>query len=51
MSMKSSQYDAGVVGAEGHHVRSVMHRIEAFVEAWGGVEVIDTVFTLHESEG
>ena len=40
-----------VVGAEGHHVRSVMHRIEAFVDAWGGVEVIDTALTLHDSEG
>ena len=40
-----------VVGAEAHHVRRVMHSIEMFVEAWGGVEVIDTALTLHDPEG
>jgi uncharacterized protein YlxP (DUF503 family) len=37
-----------VVGAEGHHVRKVMHQIETFVEAWGGVDVIEATMTLHE---
>jgi hypothetical protein len=28
-----------------------MHSIETFVEAWGGVEIIDTALTLHDPEG
>jgi uncharacterized protein len=34
-------------GAEQYHVRKVMQQVERFVEAWGGVEVIDTELSLH----
>ena len=37
-------------GAEGHHVRAVMQRVERFVEAWGEVELIETDLTLHDPE-
>lgn len=37
-------------GAEPYHVRRVMHEVETFVEAWGGVEVIDTTLSLHRQE-
>ncbi len=40
-----------VVGAEAHHVRRVMHSIETFIEAWGGVEIIDSALTHHDQEG
>jgi uncharacterized protein len=40
-----------VVGAEAHNVRRVMHSIETFIEAWGGVEIIDSALTLHDPEG
>ena len=38
-------------GAEPYHVRKVMHEVESFVEAWGGVEVIDATLSLHQQEG
>jgi len=37
-------------GAERHHVRTVMQRVERFVEAWGEVEVIGADLTLHDPE-
>ena len=37
-------------GAEGYHVRKVMQQVERFVEAWGGVEIIETEITLHHPE-
>jgi hypothetical protein len=37
-------------GAEGHHVRAVMQRVERFVEAWGEVELIGADLTLHGPE-
>jgi Uncharacterized protein conserved in bacteria len=37
-------------GAEGYHVRKVMHQVQRFVEAWGGVEVIEVELTLHHPE-
>lgn len=37
-------------GAEGYHVRKVMRQIERFVEAWGGVDVIDAELTLHHPD-
>jgi uncharacterized protein YlxP (DUF503 family) len=36
--------------AEGYHVRKVMRQVERFVEAWGGVEVIEAELTLHHPE-
>lgn len=36
--------------AEQYHVRKVMQQVERFVEAWGGVEVIDASLTLHHPE-
>jgi uncharacterized protein YlxP (DUF503 family) len=36
--------------AQAYHVRKVMQQVERFVEAWGGVEVIDTELTLHAPE-
>jgi uncharacterized protein YlxP (DUF503 family) len=39
-----------VVGAEQHHVRTVMRQIETFVDAWGGVELIDATMTLHDQD-
>jgi len=38
------------VGADEFHVRRVMQRIERFVDAWGGVELIDRELTLHAPE-
>ena len=37
-------------GAQGFHVRKVMHQVERFVDAWGGVELIDSELTLHHPE-
>jgi len=37
-------------GAERYHVRKVMQQVERFVDAWGGVEVIDTELTLHHPD-
>ena len=37
-------------GAEGFHVRKVMQRVERFVGAWGGVEVIEAELTLHHPD-
>ena len=37
-------------GAESYHVRSVMQRVERFVEAWGEVEVIGADLTVHDPE-
>ena len=37
-------------GAEGFHVRKVMQQVERFVEAWGGVELIDSELTLHHPD-
>jgi uncharacterized protein YlxP (DUF503 family) len=37
-------------GAEAYYVRKVMQQVETFVEAWGGVEVIDTELTLHHPD-
>ncbi len=45
-----SAIGVAVVGAERHHVRKVMHQIETFVEAWGGVDVIEATLTLHEQD-
>ena len=36
--------------AEGFHVRKVMQQVERFVEAWGGVEVIEVELTLHQPD-
>ncbi len=33
--------------AEAYHVRKVMQQVERFVEAWGGVEMIDGELTIH----
>jgi uncharacterized protein YlxP (DUF503 family) len=38
------------VGAEGYHVKRVMHEVERFVERWAEVDVIDTELTLHAPE-
>ena len=37
-------------GAEGFHVRKVMQQVERFVEAWGGVELIESELTLHRPD-
>ena len=37
-------------GAEEFHVRKVMQQVERFVEAWGGVEVIEAELTLHHPD-
>jgi uncharacterized protein YlxP (DUF503 family) len=34
-------------GAEQYHVRKLMQQVERFVEAWGGVELIDSDLSLH----
>ena len=38
------------VGAEGYHLKRVMHEIEKFVDRWAEVEVIDAELTLHDPE-
>lgn len=37
-------------GGQGYHVRKVMREVERFVEAWGGVEVIQAELTLHHPD-
>jgi uncharacterized protein YlxP (DUF503 family) len=37
-------------GAERFQVRKVMQQVERFVEAWGGVELIDSELTLHHPD-
>jgi uncharacterized protein YlxP (DUF503 family) len=39
-----------VVGGQEFHVRKVIGRIESFVQAWGGVELLDATLTLHGPE-
>jgi len=38
------------VGAEGYHLRRVMHEIEKFVDRWTDVEVIGAELSLHDPE-
>ena len=38
------------VGAHEYHVKRVAREIERFVEAWGGVELIDADITLHRPD-
>ena len=38
------------IDGEGFHVRKVIHEIERFVEAWGGVEVIAADVSFHKPE-
>ena len=38
------------VDAEMYQVRKVVQQVERFVEAWGGVEVIESELTLHAPE-
>lgn len=35
------------VGAEGYHLRKVMHQVERFVARQPGVEIIDASVTMH----
>ena len=39
-----------VVGSQEFHVRKVIGRIESFVSAWGGVELLEATLTLHGPE-
>ena len=36
-----------VVGSQEFQVRKVIGRIESFVQAWGGVELLDATLTVH----
>jgi uncharacterized protein len=36
-----------VVGSQEFQVRQVIGRIESFVQAWGGVELLDATLTVH----
>ena len=38
------------VGAQGFHLRKVMHEVERFVSAQGAVELIDHRMTLHAQD-
>ena len=38
------------VGAEGYHVKRVMHEVERFVDRWAEVEMIDAELSLHSPE-
>ena len=38
-------------GSEGYHMRKVMQQVERFVEAWGGVEIIEVELPLHQPDG
>lgn len=35
------------VGAEGYHLRKVMHQVERFAARQPGVEIIDATVTIH----
>ena len=39
-----------VVGAEGHHLKRVLHEVERFVDVHPGVEVIDRDVSFHDPE-
>ena len=39
------------VGADGHHLRRVMHEVEKAVDVWAEVEVIDRELDLLHPEG
>lgn len=40
----------GAVGAEGYHLKKVMHEVERFVSRDPSVEIIDSVLTLHSQD-
>ncbi len=45
-----AELGVAAVGAQGYHLRKVMHSVERFVERWAEVEVIDSDMTLHSPE-
>jgi uncharacterized protein YlxP (DUF503 family) len=45
-----TELGVAAVGAQGYHLRKVMHNVERYVERWAEVEIIDTELTLHDPE-
>jgi uncharacterized protein YlxP (DUF503 family) len=45
-----TELGVAAIGAEGYHLKKVMHGVERFVERWAEVDVIDTDLTLLSPE-
>ncbi len=45
-----AELGVAAVGAEGYHLRKVMHSVERFVERWAEVEIIASTVTLHSPD-
>jgi hypothetical protein len=45
-----AELGVAAVGAEGYHLRKVMHSVRRFVERFADVELIDAELTMHAPE-
>jgi len=45
-----AEFGVAAVGADGYHLRKVMHSVERFVERWAEVEIIDAELTMHSPD-
>ncbi len=45
-----AELGVAAVGAEGFHLRKVMHSVERFVERWAEVDIIDSDTTIHSPD-
>ena len=45
-----AELGVAAVGAEGYHLKKVMHGVERFVERWAEVDIIDSEMTLHSPD-
>ena len=45
-----AELGVAAVGAEGYHLKKVLHGVERFVERWGEVELIDRDVTMHSPD-
>jgi uncharacterized protein YlxP (DUF503 family) len=45
-----AELGVAAVGAEGYHLKQVLHGVERFVERWAEVELIDRDVTLHSPD-
>jgi uncharacterized protein YlxP (DUF503 family) len=45
-----TELGVAAIGAEGYHLKKVMHGVERFVERWGEVDIIDSDLTLLSPE-
>jgi uncharacterized protein len=45
-----AELGVAAVGAQGFHLRKVLHSVERFVERWAEVEIIDSDVSIHSPE-